>query len=113
MPQFPGAPDPSTPPPSLAERARSSGFPITAEGLFLQRAKESIDEGTCSRYLMGLAEVVAYSRDPRAREMAWILRARCYDEQRLPVQAEMEYRRYLEHFPFGRFAAEAQGALQR
>jgi hypothetical protein len=105
--------DPPAPPSSLAERARTSGLPITAEGLFLQRAKESILESTCPRYMAGLAEVVDTSRDPRSREMARILRARCFDEQRLPHQAEFEYRRYLQQFPGGRFAAEARGALRR
>ena len=90
-----------------------SGLPITAEGLFLQRAKESIGESTCPQYLGGLAEVIESSRDQRAREMGRILRARCFDEMGLRGQADLEYRRYLEQFPLGRFAAEARGALRR
>jgi hypothetical protein len=99
--------------PPSAERARESGFPITGEGLFLQRAKESLETGTCPRYLAGLAEVVEWSPDATAREVAHILRARCYDVQRLRVQAKLEYRRYLEQYPFGRFTAEAARALRR
>jgi hypothetical protein len=113
IPSFRSPSEPPAPPPSLAERARTSGLPITAEGLFLQRVKESIGESTCQQYLGGLAEVIESSRDQRAREMGRILRARCFDEMGLRGQADLEYRRYLEVFPSGRFAAEARGALRR
>ncbi len=97
--------------PNLAERAKQSGLPITAEGLFLQRAQESLKDGACGNFLLGLSDVVESSEDQVARERARILRARCYDERLEPLEAAAEYRRYLSEFPYGRFAGEARRAV--
>jgi hypothetical protein len=99
--------------PGLAERARASGLPVSAEGLFLQRAEESLRSGRCAAYLVGLSDVLEVSEDVHARERARILRARCYDERLLPLEAEQEYRKYLSEFPRGRFAEEARRAVER
>jgi hypothetical protein len=104
---------PPTPLPDPPERTGNSGFPFTAEGPFLQQAMESLEDGTCPRYLPGLGEVAEWSPDRSAREAARIFRARCFDIQRVHLRAKLEYRRYLEQHPFGRFAAEAARALER
>jgi hypothetical protein len=70
---------------------------------FLAWAEDSVRTGACLHYQRGLAEVAEWSLDPRARERARILRARCYDS----------YRRYLDEYRFGAFAPEAERALRR
>lgn len=94
-----------TPPEKLTE------LPANAEGLFLRRAQEALKTGKCQNFELGLQDVVEASSHRGAREMAQILRARCFDEQLQPDAAAAEYRRYLRTFPSGRFAAEAQQAL--
>jgi hypothetical protein len=80
------------------------------EAVFLDRAAASVEQGTCERFLAGLEDLAAEEKGPRA-EQARVLRARCFDAQMRPRQAVAEYRRYLEAWPQGRFAAEAQQAI--
>ncbi len=98
--------------PGLGERAKAAGLPVTAEGLFLQRAEESLKSGRCGSFLPGLQDVVEVSEDASARERARILKARCHDERLEPVEAEREYRKYLSDFPRGRYASEARRAVE-
>jgi hypothetical protein len=79
------------------------------ERLFLERAEASLEGGTCDRYLVGLAEIATDSNE--AAQLARILRARCFERNLRPRQAMMEYVKYLEVFPSGRFAEEAATAL--
>ncbi len=111
-PEFKKGPIAAARAPGLAERAKASGLPVTAEGLFLQRAGESLKQGRCGSFLPGLQDVVEVSEDVAARERARILKARCHDERLEPILAEREYRKYLEDFPRGRHAAEARRAVE-
>jgi hypothetical protein len=56
-----------------------------------------------------LAEIATDSNE--AAQLARILRARCFERNLRPRQAMMEYVKYLEVFPSGRFAEEAATAL--
>lgn len=81
------------------------------EAIFLQRAERGIERGICERSLLGLQEIAADpSRNERA-EKARILRARCYDSRVRPDLSDIEYRRYLESWPKGKFADEARAAI--
>ena len=81
------------------------------ESIFLQRAEDSIEKGTCDRYLLGLEDIALDAeRNPRS-EQARVLRARCFDTQMRPRQAMNEYRKYLELYPRGKFSVEAHQAL--
>ena len=81
------------------------------ETIFMQRAEDSILKGTCDRYLLGLEDIATDSERNSRTEQARVLRARCFDSQMRPRQAMSEYRKYLEVFPRGHFAAEAHQAL--
>jgi len=81
------------------------------EMIFLQRAEDSIEKGTCDRFLLGLEDIAQDTERTARTEQARVLRARCYDTQLRPRQAMNEYRKYLESYPQGRFAAEAHQAL--
>jgi hypothetical protein len=93
------------------EIARSE--PRSSEEEFLAWAEAAVATGGCPHYLTGLADIAEWSQDARARERARILRARCYDALGVRGRANLEYRRYLEEYRFGSFAAEADGALER
>jgi hypothetical protein len=81
------------------------------ESIFMQRAEDSIEKGTCDRFLLGLEDIALDAeRNPRS-EQARVLRARCFDTQMRPRQAMNEYRKYLELYPRGKFSAEAHQAL--
>ena len=81
------------------------------ESIFMQRAEDSLDKGTCDRFLLGLEDIALDAeRNPRS-EQARALRARCFERQMRPRQAMNEYRKYLEAYPRGRFSAEAHQAL--
>ncbi len=91
----------------------SKGEPLAQdlEAIFLQRAERGIERGICERSLLGLQEIAADpSRNERA-EKARILRARCYDSRVRPDLSEIEYRRYLEIWPKGKFVDEARKAI--
>jgi hypothetical protein len=81
--------------------------------LFLRRAEEALQRGGCGHYLLGLGDITETTGDETAREMARVLRARCFDDQLDPDRGEAEYRKYLEEYPAGRFANEARQALVR
>lgn len=99
---------PQPEPQPAAVAAVKPGIPTTAEGLFLERAGEALKTGKCQNYLLGLQDVIEGTQDKGSRETAYILRARCFDEQLDPVAAAQEYRKYLQRFPAGRFADEAR-----
>ena len=106
IPVEPPQPEPEAE--SAAVAAVKPGIPTTAEGLFLHRAGEALKTGKCQNYLLGLQEVIEGTQDKGSRETAYILRARCFDEQLDPAAAAQEYRKYLQRFPAGRFADEAR-----
>lgn len=81
------------------------------EMIFMQRAEESIEKGTCDRFLLGLEDIAQDTERNARTEQARVLRARCFDTQMRPRQAMNEYRKYLESYPRGRFAPEAHQAL--
>ncbi|MDP2275729.1 MAG: FecR domain-containing protein [Archangium sp.] len=81
------------------------------ESIFMQRAEDSIQKGTCDRFLLGLEDIATDSERNARTEQARVLRARCFDSQMRPRQAMSEYRKYLEVYPRGHFAAEAHQAL--
>ena len=81
------------------------------EMIFMQRAEESIEKGTCERFLLGLEDIAQDAEHTARTEQARVLRARCFDSQMRPRQAMNEYRKYLESYPRGAFAAEAHQAL--
>lgn len=89
----------------------SEEMPRTVEEMFLRRAEQSIGRGDCSKFLVGLEELVQHPGEAGSAEKARILRARCFDDRVMPVEADAEYRRYLRDFPTGRFAAEARSAV--
>ncbi|MBX5481604.1 MAG: FecR domain-containing protein [Myxococcaceae bacterium] len=116
IPATPPVPDTAPAPPEPAPAAATASaatdaVPTTAEALFLARAQAALKTGRCQNYQLGLQDVVEGSEDRNAREIAQILRARCFDDQLEPAAALREYRKYLERFPNGRFAAEAHKAL--
>lgn len=79
---------------------------------FLGYAKVQTSAATCGRFLVGLGEIAAASPRTSHREQARILRGRCFNKQRLPADAEDEFRQYLREFPNGRYATEARTALR-
>lgn len=81
------------------------------EAIFMGRAEESIEKGTCDRFLLGLEDIAMDAQHTARTEQARVLRARCFDSQMRPRQALNEYRKYLEEYPSGRFNAEAHQAL--
>ncbi len=97
----------------VPQRAARGELPTTAEALFLRRAEEALRTGRCGSYLLGLVDITETSEDRNSRELARILRARCFDDRLEPIKAEAEYRKYLDRHPRGRFADEARRALER
>jgi hypothetical protein len=81
------------------------------EAIFMGRAEESLEKGTCDRFLLGLEDIAMDAQRTARTEQARVLRARCFDSQMRPRQAINEYRKYLEEYPSGRFTAEAHQAL--
>ncbi len=81
------------------------------EAIFMGRAEESLEKGTCDRFLLGLEDIAMDPQRTARTEQARVLRARCFDSQMRPRQAINEYRKYLEEYPSGRFTAEAHQAL--
>jgi len=81
------------------------------ESIFLQKAEAAIPKGTCEGYLLGLEEVASDAQTNERTEFARILRARCFDVGLRPRQAMVEYRKYLETYPAGRFVTEAREAM--
>ena len=82
------------------------------EAQFLAKADESVAKGgACERFLLGLEEIAQDAQRSSRSEVARVLRARCFDVQMRPRQAMGEYRKYLEEYPRGKFAAEAHEAL--
>jgi hypothetical protein len=86
-------------------------LPGDLEALFLQRAERGMDRGICERYLLGLQEILSEGNRNDRAEKARILRARCYDSRVRPDLSEIEYRRYLEVWPKGRYSDEARKAV--
>ncbi|MDP1823064.1 MAG: FecR domain-containing protein [Archangium sp.] len=93
------------------EPAPTKVMPKDLEMIFLQRAEDSIEKGTCDRFLLGLEDIALDAERNARSEQARVLRARCFDTQMRPRQAMNEYRKYLEAYPRGRFSAEAHQAL--
>ncbi|MFZ5438414.1 MAG: FecR domain-containing protein [Myxococcota bacterium] len=81
------------------------------ESIFLGRAEESLEKGTCDRFLLGLEDIALDAQRSARTEQARVLRARCFDSQMRPRQSMNEYRKYLEEYPQGRFVTEARQAL--
>ena len=81
------------------------------ETVFMQRAEDSLQKGTCDRFLLGLEDIALDSEKNPRSEQARVLRARCFDTQMRPRQAMNEYRKYLEAYPRGKFSTEAHEAL--
>jgi hypothetical protein len=111
------SPQPEPPPvasaenPDLRPPAPALPLPANSEDLLLHRAELSIRSGNCERFLHGLDELIEGSESMASRELARMLRARCFDDKLMPVEAETEYRKYLRDFPLGKFAAEATRAV--
>lgn len=95
----------------LPSVVKKSALPTDSETIFLEKAERSLEKGTCDRYLLGLQELAGDQSHNDRAEQARILRARCYDSRVRLDLAEIEYRRYLEVWPKGRFAPEARKAL--
>lgn len=81
------------------------------EAIFMARAEESLEKGTCDRFLLGLEDIALDSQRSARTEQARLLRARCFDNQMRPRQSLNEYRKYLDEYPQGRFVPEARQAL--
>lgn len=105
---------------STASAARLADEPAPAsakvvakdlEMIFMQRAEDSIEKGTCDRFLLGLEDIAQDSERNARSEQARVLRARCFDSQLRPRQALNEYRKYLDEYARGRFVDEAHKAL--
>jgi hypothetical protein len=79
----------------------------------MEHAQASLEKGECERYLPGLEDIAQDGVRTARTELARVLRARCFSQGLRPRQAMSEYRKYLEAYPGGRFAAEAQEALGR
>lgn len=113
-PEVPPAPAPDEKtveidsPPLVNARKGDPDFPEDIEGLFLRRAEQALVSGGCGNYLLGLTEILESPERPDRRERARILRARCFDDRLMPLEAEREYQLYLEEFPNGRWALEAR-----
>ena len=90
---------------------RGEPLPEDLEAMFLQRAERSLERGTCERSLLGLQEIAGDASRNERSQKARILRARCYDARVRPDLSEIEYRRYLEVWPKGRFSDEARKAV--
>ncbi len=65
----------------------------------------------CQEDLLVLQEYLEEAEDPLARQYARVLRARCLLRLSRRVEAESEYRRYIEEFPKGQFKDEAHEYL--
>ncbi len=96
------APDKPKPPPLQS---------ISVEESYLRRAEGSLESGDCRGFLLGLEEMLETGEDQGGRERARIVRARCFAKGRASVEADREYRRYLDEFPTGQFASEARRAI--
>jgi ferric-dicitrate binding protein FerR (iron transport regulator) len=81
------------------------------ERLFLRRAEDGLRAHRCQGFLVGLQDVAESSEDAQLRQRARILRARCFDDLLRPVEAEGEYRRYLQEFPQGDYSSEARRSI--
>ena len=119
VPATPVAPDDLPPPPTyVPPPAPAPAVVPTAEkpatdleAIFLMKAERSLEKGTCDRYLLGLQELAADQNKSDRSELARILRARCFDARIRTDLSEIEYRRYLETWPKGRYAEEARKAI--
>ncbi|WP_223636319.1 FecR domain-containing protein [Corallococcus sp. EGB] len=110
------APAPPTEPPkrkTLGALVPGGLLSEDSDERFLGYAKVQTSAGTCGRFLVGLGEIASGSPRTSHREQARILRARCFNKQRLPADAEDEFRQYLREFPHGHYASEAHIALGR
>ncbi len=105
------APEPSSAARLTEEPAETKVIAKDLETIFMQRAEDSIHKGTCDRFLLGLEDIATDSERNARTEQARVLRARCFDSQMRPRQAMSEYRKYLDVYPRGHFAAEARQAL--
>lgn len=110
--QGPALPADSTTVEVEAPAGVQEGPAAAAERLFLRRAEDGLRAHQCQGFLVGLQDIVESSEDRKLRERARILRARCFDDTLQPVEAEGEYRRYLQEFPRGDYAAEARRSLE-
>ncbi len=84
---------------------------ISVEEQLLNEAEFAASRGECPRYQLFLAEYLEDMSAPSGREKARWLRARCFDQMSMPVDADAEYRRYLREFPDGQHAEEARRAV--
>lgn len=105
------APAPAAAAPAPKAAPKGEAPPTDLEAIFLQKAERGLEKGICERHLLGLQEIAADPSHNERSEKARMLRARCYDSRVRPDLSEIEYRRYLEVWPKGRFAEEARKAL--
>ncbi|WP_164006714.1 FecR domain-containing protein [Pyxidicoccus trucidator] len=116
------APAPVPPPVAVAEapakekKKKEPLIPMAlmskdADERFLGYARLQLSPRTCESFLVGLEEIAQRSPRDSHREQARYLRARCFEEKLQPKAAKGEYRQYLNEFPRGRYAREANTAL--
>ncbi|MFP2912755.1 tetratricopeptide repeat protein [Pyxidicoccus sp. 3LFB2] len=82
-----------------------------ADERFLGYARMQLSARKCESFLVGLEEIAQRSPRESHREQARYLRARCFEEKLQSKAAQGEYRQYLNEFPRGRYAREANTAL--
>jgi hypothetical protein len=91
--------------------AQPSALAHELELTAIERASDSLLQGTCETELPRLAELLERSDRSDTRARARILRARCFTQRSKTVQANLEYQLYLRDFPTGRWVAEAREVI--
>ncbi len=80
------------------------------ERVTLERASDSLLQGSCETELPRLAELLERTDNVGIKARVRILRARCFSQRAKPERAKTEYLAYLRDFPDGVWADEARDA---
>ncbi|MBL8958069.1 MAG: hypothetical protein JNK82_45265 [Myxococcaceae bacterium] len=111
QPQAPAAaPTPVATPKPTPAPAPSLSADLERETL--ERASNSLLQGTCESELPRLAELLERTDSAGIKARVRIIRARCYSTRSKPERAKLEYTAYLRDFPEGVWADEARDAAK-